>query len=251
MSAFDPEQLTDVPVVDRDGQKFGTIADVYVDQLTGQPEWVLVQSGLFGKKETFVPLNRAITQKDAIQVPYSKDQVKDAPKVDPDGELSLEEEDRLYEHYELAVSAEPTEAGADEASPDESHAGPAAIGGDDAMTRSEEELRLGTVRRPSELVRLKKYVVTEPVTTTVPVEREVVRVEREPITDENVEQAMAGPDISAGEHEMVLSEDEVVVEKQAVPKERVRLDTEVVTEEQTVAENLRKERIEVEGDVRR
>jgi len=247
MSTFDPDQLSDSPVVDRDGQKFGTVADVYLDQLTGQPEWILVQTGLFGKKETFVPLAQAITQKDAIQVPYSKDQLKDAPQVDPDGELSLEEEDRLYEHYDLAFSAD-TEAGVDEPSPDESHAGQAAVGSDDAMTRSEEELQVGTVRRPSELVRLNKYVVTEPVTTTVPVEREVVRVEREPITDENVEQAMAGPDISAAEHEVVLSEDEVVVKKQAVPKERVRLDRDASIEERSVSEELRKEQVDVERE---
>jgi len=55
-----------------------------------------------------------------------------------------------------------------------------------------------------------RYVVTEPVTTTVPVEREVVRVEREPITDQNVDEAIAGPEISAGEHEVALSEEEVL-----------------------------------------
>jgi uncharacterized protein (TIGR02271 family) len=107
-------------------------------------------------------------------------------------------------------------------------------------------LHVGTVRRPSELVRLKKYVVTEPVTTTVNVEREVLSVEREPITDDNVDQAMTGPEISEAEHQVVLSEDEVVVDKQAVPKERVRLGTETATEERTVSEELRKEQVEVE-----
>jgi stress response protein YsnF len=78
-----------------------------------------------------------------------------------------------------------------------------------------------------------------------------VRIEREPVTDANVDRALDGPEISEEEHEVTLHEEQVVAAKQAVPKERVRLDTEVVTEEQTVAENLRKERIEVEGDVRR
>ena len=88
-------------------------------------------------------------------------------------------------------------------------------------------------------------------TQTVPVSREQVRVEREPITEANVDKAMDGPAISEEEHEVTIYEDEVVASKQAVPKERVRLDKEVVTDEQTVSEDLRKERIEVEGDVQR
>jgi len=39
-----------------------------------------------------------------------------------------------------------------------------------------------------------------------------------------------------------------VVDKRAVPRERVRLDTETVTEERQVSEEVRKEQIEVEGD---
>ena len=99
--------------------------------------------------------------------------------------------------------------------------------------------------------RLRKWVETEHVTETVPVSHEEVRIEREPISDANLDQALDGPAISEEEHEVVLHEEQAVASKQAVPKERVRMDTEVVTEEQTVSEDLRKERIEVEGDVRR
>jgi uncharacterized protein (TIGR02271 family) len=95
-------------------------------------------------------------------------------------------------------------------------------------------------------VRLRKYVTTEQVTKTVPVQREHVRVEREPVTDANRDQAMAGPDISEGEHEVVLTEEEPVVEKRAVPKERVRLAKDTVTDEETVSEDVRKERIDVD-----
>src|SRR5215210_789434 len=112
MSAPDPEQLTDSPVIDRDGQKLGKIADVYVDDQTGQPVWLLVQTGLFGKQETLAPFAGAITQKDAVQVPYSKDQVKDAPKVDPEVDLDPEEEARLFDHYGIAAPAG-TAAGGD------------------------------------------------------------------------------------------------------------------------------------------
>jgi uncharacterized protein (TIGR02271 family) len=122
--------------------------------------------------------------------------------------------------------------------------------GDDAMTRSEEELAVGTQRRETGRARLRKFVVTEDVKETVPVQREELRVEREPITDDNIEQATQGPDISEAEHEITLHAEEPVAEKQTVPKERVRLDKDVHTGEQTVADEVRKERIEREGDVR-
>jgi uncharacterized protein (TIGR02271 family) len=114
------------------------------------------------------------------------------------------------------------------------------------MTRSEEEVHIGTVKRPTELVRLRKRIVTEHVTKTVPVEREEVVVEREPITDANVDEAMRGPELSESEHEVVLGQGEVVVEKQVVPKERVRLDKATSVEEREVDETVAKEQIEVE-----
>jgi uncharacterized protein (TIGR02271 family) len=121
---------------------------------------------------------------------------------------------------------------------------------DDAMTRSEEELRVGTTSRESGRARLRKYVVTEVVEKTVPVQREEVRVEREPISEANVDSALEGPAISEDEHEVVLHAEEPVVETRAVPKERVRLQTDTVTDEETVTGEVRKERIDVEGDAR-
>ena len=119
------------------------------------------------------------------------------------------------------------------------------------MTRSEEELRIGTTRRETGRARLRKFIVTENVQQTVPVQREEVRVEREPITDANMPAAMDGPALSEEEHEVTLQSEQVVVDKDVVPKERVRLDKDVVTEQQTVNETVRGERIEVEGDVDR
>jgi uncharacterized protein (TIGR02271 family) len=97
-------------------------------------------------------------------------------------------------------------------------------------------------------VRACKYVETEQVEKTVPVEREEVRVEREPITDANIEQAMSGPDITESEHEVALHTEEPVVEKRTVPKERVRLDKDVETGEETVSDEVRKEHIEADGE---
>jgi uncharacterized protein (TIGR02271 family) len=124
---------------------------------------------------------------------------------------------------------------------------------DDAMTRSEERLNVGTRSEEVGRARLRKYVVSENVTETVPVSREEVRVEREPITDANVGAAMDGPAISEEEHEVTLHAERPVVDKEAVPVERVRLDKDTVTDEARVDEELRKERIDVDGadDTRR
>jgi uncharacterized protein (TIGR02271 family) len=119
---------------------------------------------------------------------------------------------------------------------------------DVAMTRSEEQLRVGRRKVERGRARLRKSVQTEPVTATVPVEREELRVEREPITDANRDQAMAGPALSEATHEVVLHEQRPVTHKQVVPKERVRLDTRKVKDERTVRRKLRKERIELEED---
>jgi len=119
---------------------------------------------------------------------------------------------------------------------------------DEAMTVSEERLRVGTEKRESGRARLRKYVVTENVTKTVPVSHEEVRVEREPITDANVGAAKSGPDISEEEHEVVLREERPVVEKDVVPTERVRLTKKTSTHDQTVSGEVRKEQVDTDVD---
>jgi uncharacterized protein (TIGR02271 family) len=245
-------------LLDNDGDKIGSIEDIYLDRETDQPEWAVVTTGLFGTKRTFVPLQDAQPHEGGIRVPYEKAAVKDAPKVEPDGELSHDEERTLYQHYgrdyadyagtrgDVDVDTDTTTrgevggAGGDTSGPNT----------DSAMTRSEEELRVGTTEREAGRVRLKKYVVEDEVTETVPVRREEVRVEREPITDANRGDALDGPAISEEEHEVVLHEEEVVAEKRAVPKERIRLEKDVETGEETVNETVRSERVDVDEDRR-
>jgi uncharacterized protein (TIGR02271 family) len=226
-----------------DGDKIGKIADIYLDEATGQPEWLAVRTGRFGTKVSFVPLEGSALQGDELRVAFSKDQVKGAPNAEPDGALSQEEEARLYQHYGLEYSEAPSPSGLPTGDSD-----PGAQPTDDAMTRSEEELQVGKASRPAGRVRLRKWVETEPVSQTVPVAHEEVRVEREPVTSANLDQAMSGAEISEAEHEVTLLEEDVVAAKQAVPKERVRLEKEVVTNEERVEAELRKERIDVEGD---
>jgi uncharacterized protein (TIGR02271 family) len=228
-------------VVTSDGDKIGTLEEIYLDTDSGHPEWATVRTGLLGTQHSFVPLAEVDHRRGEVVVPYSKDQVKDAPSVDPDGQLSHEEEDRLYDHYGLGAGA-----GGSEQPVGRDVSGPTT---DDAMTRSEEELRVGTAQRERGRARLRKYVVTEEVQQTVPVQREEVRVERVPITDSNVEQALDGPEISEEEHEVVLHEEEPVVEKRVVPKERVRMDKDTRTDDAQVSEEVRKEQIEADGDV--
>ena len=232
-------------LVDQQGDKVGTIEELYLDQQTEQPEWAAVRTGLFGKKLSFVPIQEAEPTGGQVRVPFDKEQVKDAPRIDPDGELSQHEEATLYAHYGMAYSERRSDSGLPEgtgAAHDVS--GPTT---DDAMTRSEEEVRVGTARRERGRARLRKYVVTEHVQRTVPVQREEVRVEREPITDDNVDQALSGPAISEEEHEVVLYEEEPVVEKRVVPKERVRMKKDTHVEEHEISEDVRKEVIDAEG----
>jgi uncharacterized protein (TIGR02271 family) len=249
-------------MVDRDGDKLGDIESIYVDDQSGEPEWALVNTGFFGTRSTFVPIAQAGASGDQVQVPYEKQLVKDAPNIEPDGHLSEQEEQELWRHYGLEYGAG-TAGYADRDVAGYADTGRGGDGGrdtvgrdvsgpttDDAMTRSEEELQVGTQARERGRVRLRKYVTTEAQQVTVPVQREEVRVEREPVTDANVGAATTGPDISEEEHEVTLHEEEAVVEKRVVPRERVRLDKDTVTDERQVSEEVRKEQIEVEGDQR-
>jgi uncharacterized protein (TIGR02271 family) len=250
-------------VVDNDGDKIGKLDHVYQDRETGEPTFGAVKTGLFGSKLSLVPIQQATLVGDDVKIPFDKQAVSDAPKVEADGELSEQEEQQLYEHYKLSHS--PYEGrdydydqsrgttgtvdtvgtgdrvGNEHGTVGHDTSGPTT---DDAMTRSEEELRVGKETRETGRARLRKYVTTEDVHTTVPVSREEVRIEREPITDANVGDAYDGPAISEEEHEVTLHEERPVVQKDVVAKERVRLEKDVVTDEVEVNETVRKENIE-------
>ncbi|TQN43203.1 uncharacterized protein (TIGR02271 family) [Blastococcus colisei] len=236
--------------------KLGTVGEVYLDDETGRPEWATIRTGMFGTKEAFIPLAQADLTGEDLRVPYDKDTVKNAPHIGTDGHLSPAEETELYRYYGIgnegsAPVADTTARG----TAGQDTVGHGTVGHDtsgpttdDAMTRSEEHLQVGTQRVEAGRARLRKYVVTENVTRTVPVSHEEVVLEREPITDADVGTALDGPAISEEEHEVVLHAERPVVAKEAVPVERVRLDTETVTEEQTVTEAVRKEQIELDAD---
>jgi uncharacterized protein (TIGR02271 family) len=255
-------------MVDPDGGLIGRIDAIYVDERSGQPAWALVSLGAAGTRSTFVPIAEATTAGSDVRVPYHRQLVKDAPGVQLDRNLSVAEERRLFRHYGLDYDAghagAPPQgpggtsdaglpAGAREAGVDtDRDTGRAASGqtSDDAMTRSEEELRVGRQTRERGRVRLRKYVTTEQkqVTQTVPVRREEVRLEREPPADADADVETGGPEGTDAGSEVVLHEEQPVVEKRVVPRERVRLDKEVVTGEEQVTGEVRKEQIDVEDD---
>lgn len=236
--------MFDARVVDRDGEKIGTVKRVYVDNDGGQPLFASVATGLFGTSESFVPLRDAVFDGDSLRVAHDKATVKDAPRIDADAALTDEEQDRLWDYY----ATEPTDASRREAG-----AGPVGQGNvreeagspADAMTRSEERLDISKESVPAGRVRLRKHVVTEQ-NITVPVRHEEVRVERELITGENVDESLSGPDLAENEHDVDLNEERVVVDKETVPVERVRLEKEAVTEHQDVSEEVAHEEIELD-----
>ena len=294
-------------VLGPNGDKIGSVGTFYLDDQTNEPAWVTVNTGLFGTSETFVPLSEASVEGVDVLVPYSKDEVKNAPQIASDGSISAEEEVTLYRYYGFTYDdgtsdadslnadagtdtliesdtesisgtdrgrsglVDDTQSGSGVGSgmgsgsgsgsgvgmgsgTDTGHSGTTGLsdssgsrsGIDDAMTRSEEQLDVGTESHETGRARLRKYTVTENVTTQVPVSHEEVVIEREPITDANREAALSGPEMREDEYEVTLHAEEPVVHKHTEPVERVRLDTETVTGTENVSEEVRKERIESE-----
>jgi uncharacterized protein (TIGR02271 family) len=265
-AAQSPERYLGRTAVDRDGGKIGTIGQVYLNDETGQPDWVTVNTGLFGTKENFVPLEGSTSNSgDDVVFPFGKDVVKDAPHVGDASHLDVDEQESLYSYYHQYIGAGRTQtsgtadvqtagtqtvdthaaAGNSHGSEGYDTSGPTT---DEAMTRSEEHLNVGTQRVESGRARLRKFVTTEQQTVNVPVTHDEVRIEREPITDANIGNALDGPAISEEEHEVVLHADQPVVTTEAVPVERVRLGTETVTDTQSVTGEVRKEQVELEDD---
>lgn len=230
-----------------DRQKVGKIGHVFLDNRTEQPAFATVQTGMLGRRENFVPLEGADLTDEQVRVPYDSSRIKDAPAVDSNQEdLTGPQEREIYDYYGLGYG-----------SADASGPGAATGAGteqtterdrsdDDAMTRSEERMQVGKESVETGRARLRKYVVTENVERTVPVSREEVRVEREPITEENRDRATAGPAFTESEHEVTLHEERPVTSKEEVPVERVRLIKDTQTEQEQVTDEVRKEQIEEE-----
>lgn len=316
----DSGELDGLTVYDNDGEKVGSVGRVYVDDDTGKPDWVTVKTGLFGMKESFVPLAGARRVGSDLHLSHPKDSVKDAPRVDADAHLSVAEEEELYRHYGLTrksgnlgenrsagmdaptvagtgamgaagaagaargTGTAPTAKATGKATTTGTSAGTAGAGttgagmagagsgtgrhrdtdasttarpmagagagtsrsadmsGREEMIRSEEQLHVGKEEYESGKARLHKYVVTEEVTRTVPVSHEEVRVVREPL--QPGEKTTGTTDFGEQDVEVTLHAERATVRKEAVPVERVRLETNRVTEQKEVSAEIRKEKID-------
>ena len=254
-TAQELERAIGQDVYDVDGQKVGTAANLYASDLSGEPEWVTVKTGLFGTKESFVPLTGARTETDGLHVGARKDAIKDAPRIDDQGHLSEAEATELYRHYNMQAAqtgklkdqgryADPMGQPGMDGRTAGMNGRDDQMAGQESMVRSEEQLRAGTETVETGRVRLHKHVVTEEQQITVPVSHEEVHVVREPIADDG--RRGKGGKIQEEDREVVLHEERPVVAKETVAVERVGLDTETVREEQQVKETVRKEQVEVE-----
>jgi sporulation protein YlmC with PRC-barrel domain len=199
-------RLYDAQVVDPRGEKIGSVKRIWLDGQTGDPLWASVHTGLFGLKESFVPLQRAELRDDKLRVPVDKEQVKESPRIEASGDhMSDDEQAALFQHYgfgpqggmgqrQAGMDRQQRRPGSSQQSSDYPNRGQhgrqdrgTQQGQQDqgAMTRSEEQLKIGAERVETGRVRLVKHVVTEEQQVSVPVSHEEVRIEREPITDAN------------------------------------------------------------------
>ena len=228
-NAMTMERITEArgePVYDVDGDKIGAVDEIFYDTGTGQPEWIGIGTGFFGTKRVLVPLESAEFRDDGLRVPYSKDMIEDSPDVDGD-EISDRTEQELYSYYQLRGGRSAgSRTGSDR----------------EEVTRSEEELQVGKRAVESGGVRLRKRVETEPVDVDVELRRETARVTREEI-DEPVDAELRDEEI-----EVPLRSEEAVAQKRVVATERVGVEKDVESRTETVSDEVRKERVDVEGD---
>jgi uncharacterized protein (TIGR02271 family) len=229
------DEMRGAPVYDSAGEKIGTVEEIFYDQESHVPEWIGIGTGFFGTKRVLVPVQGAQVTEDGLIVAYSKDQVKDSPDIDED-EISQQCEADLAAYYRLGASKQQSQAGRTERGESDKD--------EQSVIRSEEDLEVGKRSVEAGTARLRKWVETEPVALDVELKREVARVTRE-----QIDQPVGEHDFREQEIEVPLHAEKPVVQKQAVAKERVGLEKDVQTDTQTVKDEVRKERVEVEGDV--
>lgn len=234
------EALYDCDVIDNHGEKIGSVKRVWLEDGTGRPMWAEVHTGLFGMKESFVPIQQGQVAGGAITVPVAKEQVKDAPSVHTSGDhMSDQEQEALYRHYGMKIPQAKT--GEHDRLGGRRGTGRGAADAAE-VTLSEEKLDVGTRSVETGRVRLVKHTVTEQRNITVPVTHEEVRVVREPA------QGSTGKAFADEQAEVTLHREEPVVQKRTEAVERVRLEKDAVTEQRDIKGEVRKERVEVERD---
>jgi uncharacterized protein (TIGR02271 family) len=254
------DQLTELrgsSVHSQDGEKIGSVEEVFYDADTHQPEWIGIGTGFFGMKRVLVPVQGASMSADGVVVPYSKQMVKDTPDVDGD-EISEETERELYSYYGLQYSDSRSDTTLADSGPQMTDVDTTSTAdvdtttrsdfvdrGDASVTRSEEELAVGKREVTTGRLRVHKWVETEQVEAPVTLRQETVHVERQPINE-----VVTGAEIGEDSVDITLHGEEAIVDKRVVAKERISVDKDVVEETETVRDTVRKEHVEVdEGGV--
>ena len=226
-----------VPVYDSTGDTIGKVEEIFYDEQTNKPEWIGIGTGFFGTKRVLVPVEGADIDADGVRVPYDKAKVKDSPDIDSE-DISQDTEQELYSYYGLSYGESRSDTGLPEGGRRSGR-----VESEGTVTRSEEELRVGKRETEAGRARLRKWVETQPVSEDVELERETARVTREPVN-----QAVSGAEIGEEEIEVGLRAEQPVVQKETVAKERVGLEKDVEVERETVSDQVRKERVDVDGD---
>jgi uncharacterized protein (TIGR02271 family) len=245
MQGMTTERLLDVrgeSVWSNDDQEIGRVEEIFVDEETGQPEWIGIGTGFFGTKRVLVPAQTAEVNENGVYVPYAKDHVKDAPDIDSD-EISQSTEAELAGYYGLEYSEARSDSGLPEGSAPSGGAPTDTVSDDASITRSEEELAVGKRQVETGKARLRKWVETEPVELDVELQRETAQVHREPVNE-----VVTGAELGEQEIEVPLHAEEAVVQKETVAKERISVDRDVETTHERVSDEVRKEQVEIEGD---
>ena len=271
---------------DKNGDKVGKVGQLFVDSNSGEPTFVAVNTGLFGRNSSLVPLAGAKLNNEELHVAHTKDEISDAPNIsDTDEGLEPEEEERLYKHYGLTTqdSAQTQASDRGNAAQAGTAAGTGAAAGtaagttgrreetaktsaetkktsadtgkkpvtsdDGSVIRSEEQLNVNKEKVASGRARLRKYVVEDTETVEVPVSREEVKVEREKLSPEEAKK-LGNTRIGEENADVVLHEEQVNVDKETVPVEKVNLNKETATDKEKVSEDLKKERVEFQDETK-
>src|ERR687890_2684300 len=230
-------------VYDPAGEKIGKVDDLFVDE-SDQPEYIGVKMGFLGTRSTLIPWEAVSSTDDegrTITAATDKATAKNGPVFDDDREITPEFENEVYSYYGLQRSQTTDEPGAYQ------DAAPSTTDEDELrVQRTEEELAAGTREREAGQLKVRKRVRTDREQIEVPTRHEEVSVERVPASGEASEAEI-------GEDEVVVpvTEEEVVVGKRAVAKEEVRIRKDVVSDTETVEEDVRREEIDVEDETNR
>lgn len=245
------EDLLGARVTGADGKVVGTVEQVFRDDVDGTPAWARVRAGKSGR---FVPLGSSQVTPDGLSVPFDSQKILTGPDIDAGQHMSAAQAEELSRYYGLIVPTQQSrERMAEDTGEQEQVTSqmPAAepmpgeeTGGSDWLIRQEERIQVGKEMLETGRVRLHKYVDTESIEQPVHLYREDFEIERIPISGD---EPVSGK-LEEGVQEIVLHEERVVLRKEMVPVERVRLRTKRTATDSTVRDEVRRERIEVEPD---